>query len=293
MRFRIVQRLAAVALCAGLVFGTSAYGDETEEIKLRIQEIMKQVGQLHREGLHEKAQGLIREQQELMQKLHRLQVESQFKKQGPAPEQMEKIQRTMERVNHLRIASEHLKMAEMHDMAQDLMRRAEDIEQDLRNAKEKMAQQQMRQAKESPSRDSQHRIREGRGPGDRGPGDRGPEARINGIEKQIEQLRAENQKLRSMVEKIADSLRRTERVEKPKAESDKPALEKPTFDKSRLDERMMEFAKRSIQRADKDGNGVLTPDEFKDNGKASFKEVDTNKDGTIDFEEYARYRSNL
>jgi hypothetical protein len=76
----------------------------------------------------------------------------------------------------------------MHDMAMDLMRRAEDIEQDLRNAKEKMAEQ-MRAPKDQPQRER-------------------PEARSKSVEVQLEQLRNENRELRMMVERIAQELRK-------------------------------------------------------------------------------------
>jgi hypothetical protein len=106
---------------------------------------------------------------------------------------MEKFARAMQQVQHLRIASEHLKLAGMHDMAMDLMRRAEDIEQDLRNAKEKMAEQ-MRAPKDQPQRDQPQRER--------------PEARSKSVEVQLEQLRNENRELRMMVERIAQELRK-------------------------------------------------------------------------------------
>ena len=109
----------------------------------------------------------------------------------------------MQQVQHLRIASEHLKLAGMHDMAMDLMRRAEDIEQDLRNAKEKMAEQ-MRGPKDQPQRDQPQRDQPQR---DQPQRDR-PEARGKSVEAQLEQLRNENRELRMMVERIAQELRK-------------------------------------------------------------------------------------
>jgi hypothetical protein len=148
------------------------------------------------EGRKDKAEGLIREQKELLEKLARMESEGASKGtskgpskgHGPSPEQMEKFARAMQQVQHLRIASEHLKLAGMHDMAMDLMRRAEDIEQDLRNAKEKMAEQ-MRAPKDQPQRER-------------------PEARSKSVEVQLEQLRNENRELRMMVERIAQELRK-------------------------------------------------------------------------------------
>ena len=195
MLTRLSMRFGLIALCT-LVSNPWSYGDEREELKLRIVELKKHAAQLMEEGRKDKAEGLIREQQELMEKLARMESESPSKGtskgpskgHGPSPEQMEKFARAMQQVQHLRIASEHLKLAGMHDMAMDLMRRAEDIEQDLRNAKEKMAEQ-MRAPKDQPQRER-------------------PEARGNSVDAQLEQLRNENRELRKMVERIAQELRK-------------------------------------------------------------------------------------
>jgi hypothetical protein len=194
------MRFGLIALCT-LVSSPWSYGDEREELKLRIVELKKHAAQLMEEGRKDKAEGLIREQQELLEKLARMESEGPSKGtskgpskgHGPSPEQMEKFARAMQQVQHLRIASEHLKLAGMHDMAMDLMRRAEDIEQDLRNAKEKMAEQ-MRAPKDQPQRDQPQRER--------------PEARSKSVEVQLEQLRNENRELRMMVERIAQELRK-------------------------------------------------------------------------------------
>jgi Ca2+-binding EF-hand superfamily protein len=56
------------------------------------------------------------------------------------------------------------------------------------------------------------------------------------------------------------------------------------------DSRMREFAKKAIDKADKDKNGFLTPDEFKSSG-TTFADVDTDKNGKIDLDEYALFRA--
>jgi Ca2+-binding EF-hand superfamily protein len=55
-----------------------------------------------------------------------------------------------------------------------------------------------------------------------------------------------------------------------------------------IDDRMKVFAKRSIDRADKDKNGFLTPDEFKST-RSSFGDVDKDKNGKIDLDEYVQF----
>jgi hypothetical protein len=288
MLTRFALRVALFAICTSLASGYSTFGDEREEIKLRIIEIKKQAAQLLEEGRKDKAAGLLREQEELMKRLDGMNSQGRFEGRGPSPEQMEKLHKATEQVHHLRIASEHLKLAGMHDMAGDLMRRVEDMEQDLRNAKEKMAQQ-MRgdRVDKEPPRDQPQREPNRKDQPERprsesrGPQNGGSQGFIDRLQEQLDQVRAENRELRMMVEKIASGLR----------QSDKPQVDKPQIEKSELEERMLQFVERAIQREDKDKNGVLTPDEFRGANGTSFSDVDTNQDGKIDIKEYATYRS--
>jgi hypothetical protein len=288
MLTRFALRVSLFAICTSLATGYSTFGDEREEIKLRIVEIEKQAAQLLKEGRKDKVAGLLREQEELMKTLEGMNSQGRFEGRGPSPEQMAKFHKATEQVHHLRIASEHLKLAGMHEMAGDLMRRVEDMEQDLRNAKEKMAQQ-MRgdRVDKEPPRDQPQREPNRKDQPERprsesrGPQNGGSQGFIDRLQEQLDQVRAENRELRMMVEKIASGLK----------QSDKPQVDKPQIEKSELEERMLQFVERAIQREDKDKNGVLTPDEFKGSSGASFSEVDTNQDGKIDIKEYATYRS--
>ncbi|MFM9063028.1 MAG: hypothetical protein ACKOOI_08340 [Pirellula sp.] len=319
MRFTFGLRVVAIALFTGLVFSFTSYGDEREEIKLRIQEIKKQAAQLLEEGRKDKAAGLMREQEELMGKLRRMNSEGKAEGRGPSPEelkhrieeirkqadrlmdqgqkdkaavlmreqeelmnilrhmvgegraegsgpsqeQMEKFERAMQKVRHLRIASEHLKHAEMHDMALELMRQAEGIEQDLRNAKEKMSSQ--------PRRDQPERKRDEA---------RGLEDRLNGMQRGLDELRGENQQLRMMIEKIAQGLRQPKISDNSQSNPKQP----------RVEESMMAFSKRQMARLDKDKSGFLTWDEWIED-RHSFSDVDVNKDSKVDVEEYAIFRN--
>jgi hypothetical protein len=62
--------------------------------------------------------------------------------------------------------------------------------------------------------------------------------------------------------------------------------------KPQTDDRMVAFAKRSIERLDKDKNGFVTSDEWTTD-KPSFSDVDMNKDGKVNLEEYAKHRKDL
>ncbi len=53
--------------------------------------------------------------------------------------QMEKLEKVGQRVHHLRIASQHAKQAEVHELAHQLMARAEDLERDMQAAKKQLA----------------------------------------------------------------------------------------------------------------------------------------------------------
>jgi hypothetical protein len=302
MLTRLALRVSLFAICTSLATGYSTFGDEREEIKLRIVQIEKQAAQLLKEGRKDKVAGLLREQEELMKTLEGMNSQGRFEGRGPSPEQMEKFHKAAEQVHHLRIASEHLKLAGMHDMAGDLMRRVEDIEQDLRNAKEKITQQMRadREDKEPPRdqpqrepnrKDQPERPRaESRGPQNGGPQNGGPDGFIHRLQEQLDQVRAENRELRTLVEKIASGLRQSDKPQIDKPQVDKPQIDKAQTDKPQIEERMLQFAERAIQRKDKDKNGVLTPDEFNASG-TSFSDVDTNQDGKIDIKEYATYIS--
>jgi len=61
---------------------------------------------------------------------------------------------------------------------------------------------------------------------------------------------------------------------------------KPSF-AAPASERMRSWAESKIKKIDKDGNKTLSPDEF---NEGSFDQVDVNKDGKIDLDEYVQFR---
>ena len=85
-----------------------------------------------------------------------------------------------------------------------------------------------------------------------------------------------------MIEKVTTGLRQSKAIDAPESNSKKP----------QTDDRMVAFAKRSIERLDKDKNGFVTSDEWT-TADPSFSDVDINKDGKVNLEEYAKYRKDL
>jgi Ca2+-binding EF-hand superfamily protein len=61
---------------------------------------------------------------------------------------------------------------------------------------------------------------------------------------------------------------------------------KPSF-AAPASERMRSWAESKIKKIDKDGNKTLSPDEFTE---GDFNQVDVNKDGKIDLDEYVQFR---
>jgi hypothetical protein len=53
--------------------------------------------------------------------------------------QVEKLEVASRRIHHIRVAAENLKMAEMHDLARQLMEKAEVMEREVQEAKQRLA----------------------------------------------------------------------------------------------------------------------------------------------------------
>ena len=162
------------------------------------------------------------------------------------PEMMEKMERAKQQINHLRIASEHLKLAQKHDMAHDLMRQAEEVERDLQQAiaqqknrqieREQVERQRAERMEKRRHDEMMERERqtEKRNELDRREGDKErpiperafvrppivppmtppmtpPKAReeaMQGLQKELKQLREENREIRQMMERISQELKR-------------------------------------------------------------------------------------
>ena len=83
--------------------------------------------------LREQIGGTERKLGELMKRHHKPEIPPQHR------EHAEKLEQTARRIKHVRMAAENLKAAEMHDMAHELMNRAEMMEKELHAAKEEFA----------------------------------------------------------------------------------------------------------------------------------------------------------
>lgn len=53
--------------------------------------------------------------------------------------QVEKLENAVRRIHHMRVAAENLKIAEMHDLAHEVMKKAEAMERDVHEAKHQLA----------------------------------------------------------------------------------------------------------------------------------------------------------
>jgi hypothetical protein len=83
--------------------------------------------------LRELISGTERKLGELMKRHHKPEIALRHQ------EHAEKLEQTSRRIRHVRMAAENLKAAEMHDMAHELMNRAEMMENELHAAKEEFA----------------------------------------------------------------------------------------------------------------------------------------------------------
>ncbi len=94
-------------------------------------------------------------------------------------EQAEKLEAASRRIHHLRVAAENLKMAEAHDLAHQLMEKAEAMEREVQEGKRRLAAE-------------MHKGHERHG-------EHGPDV-VRELKEEVERLRAEVKDLRQKVE---------------------------------------------------------------------------------------------
>jgi len=216
---RTIRRCLFVGLAVlGIGFSEVAQADEREELKARIAELEKEAERMSRAGEFAKVGGLMRERMELAMKLSKMQFAENMNRrgdQGPAmPKERQenpfsaKQQRAKEQINHLRVASEHLKLAQKHDMAMELMKQAEQMEMEIREAAANRERQERQEQQEVIERQSLEKQRaNAERDSQRGPAAGGEEA-LRGVRNEIEQLREENRVMRQMLERISQELKK-------------------------------------------------------------------------------------
>lgn len=153
---------------------------EIGRLKERLQDLLARERQLREDDAPEPERAEVREQiagteRELAALRERIDPGT------PGPEfeaQARKIEEAARRIHHIRIAAENLKAAEAHDLAMKLVEKAEVMERDLREAKERLAREMDRRGKPDPR-----------------------DAEIRELREQNERLRAEIQELRRNLER--------------------------------------------------------------------------------------------
>jgi hypothetical protein len=115
--------------------------DDILKLATKLRSLREMFERRQREGASEiDVQRVEKELKATAEKLSALKKEGRGN-QAPPPEmklQIEKIERASKQVKHIRQAAEHLKMAEIHDMAEKFMARADEMEREIRKAKERM-----------------------------------------------------------------------------------------------------------------------------------------------------------
>lgn len=148
-----------LAIAAMVLSFTPARGDEREEIQAKIKALKQESMELQANGKAELAEAKVRQAKELQEAFRREVAARENKERQRAadagkgerkvdhPMALERVERMAQRLRHVREAAEHLKAAEMHDIAHDMMQRAEAMERELVHAKETLARRMEEQPK--------------------------------------------------------------------------------------------------------------------------------------------------
>jgi archaellum component FlaC len=161
--------------------GEPGIDKEVRHLKQRLQDLLAKEKKLREANAPEKELAAVREQvagtERELQAIH-----AHHAGKGKIPPefraQVEKLEVASRRIHHLRVAAENLKMAEAHDLAHQLMEKAEAMEREVQEGKRRLAAE----------------IQKVHG------GERGPDV-VRELKEEIERLRAEVKELRQKVEK--------------------------------------------------------------------------------------------
>lgn len=157
-----------------------AHEQEVQHLKERLRDLHAHEQELRdakasEQDLAEARERTVGTEQELQRFLARRAQSMAAHERGPQAERLAAAQR---RVHHLRVAAESLKLAEAHDLAMEIMRRAENMEREIQEAKRRLMTE-MHAGQEEPH----------------GPGN------VRELKAEIERLRAEVNELRQQAEK--------------------------------------------------------------------------------------------
>ena len=161
--------------------GEPGIDKEVRHLKERLQDLLAKEKKMREANAPEKELAAVREQIAGMEReLHT--IHAHHAGQGKLPPefhaQAEKVEAASRRIHHLRVAAENLKMAEAHDLAHQLMEKAEAMEREVQEGKKRLAAE----------------IQKAQG------GEHGPNV-VRELKQEIERLRAEVKELRQQVER--------------------------------------------------------------------------------------------
>ncbi len=161
--------------------GEPGIDKEVRHLKERLQDLLAKEKKLREANAPEKELTAVREQiAGTERELHTIHAHHAGHGKLP-PEfhaQAEKLEAASRRIHHLRVAAQNLKMAEAHDLALQLMEKAEAMEREVQEGKKRLAAE----------------IQKVHG------GEHGPDV-VRELKEEIERLRAEVKELRQKVEK--------------------------------------------------------------------------------------------
>lgn len=154
---------------------------EVRQLKGRLHDLLAKEQKLKEAKAPEKALAEVREQiAGTERELHTIQAHHAGRVELPPEfrDQAEKLEAATRRIHHLRVAAQNLKMAEAHELAHEIMKKAESMERDVQERKKRLAAE----------------IQKAHG------GEHGPDV-VRELRAEIERLRAEVKELRQKVEK--------------------------------------------------------------------------------------------
>ena len=160
-----MQRITLSGMILGLLLSCSSgvvRASQVDELREKAKAMRKEASALAEKGNKEQAERLEKESMKLLEAAERMErkdKERGEKKDRPdidkevrtlkdrlkaelPPEyrpQAERLEAVARRIHHIRVAAENLKLAEAHDLAHQLMEKAEGMERELREGKQRLA----------------------------------------------------------------------------------------------------------------------------------------------------------